>query len=326
MTAKVLRAGDTTFYEFDQEIGFWGRKNFSNTICYPERPSEKIHVSHNSLGNRDDEFIRDDTRQTVAFFGGSHTWGYGVTQGHRFSDIIKHKFRANVQNFGHCSLGLDQIALVLFTKFQNLNPNVVVIEQYPWALHRVMAHQVNGFIRPKFYIDQFGKLQKTAIPKPAKFGAYRAIYKSYVTYRKQYLEYLEGISVEQNYDAKVDPIYLKWKAGFYKPMYDLAEAIIQVISGYCRENGIELLFVLGTVREKLLFESGTRLVDYDLPRKNLVKILQKYGVNFLDTADEMLKIQRQGNRLIFEDGHINEAGHLAFSEMISGKLKQLGVK
>ncbi len=325
MNAQVLNAGDTTFYEFDNKIGFWGRKNFSREISYPGCSGEKIFVSHNSLGNRDEEVIKDSKQKTVVFLGGSHTWGYGVNQETRYTDIIRQKLESNIYNFGHCSLGLDQIALSLISKCHDLQPDVVVIEQYPWALHRVMAHQVNGFVRPKFHIDQDGQLQRTAIPKIARYRAYRAVYKAYVSYRKQYFEYLEGINVEENYDARIDPLYLKWKTGFYEPMYELTEAIIKVISDYCRETDVELLFVIGTVREKLLFESTSRLVDYDLPRKKLVRILQKLGINYLDSTEEMVKRQREGANLIFEDGHINALGHLAFSDIIFAELEQLGM-
>ena len=325
MNAQVLNAGDTTFYEFDNRIGFWGRKNFSREVSYPGRSGEKIFVSHNSLGNRDEEVIKDDKQKTVVFLGGSHTWGYGVNQDARFTDRIRQQLESNVYNFGHCSLGLDQIALSLISKCCDLQPDVVVIEQYPWALHRVMAHQVNGFVRPKFYINQDGQLIRTPIPKIARYGAYRAVYKAYVTYRKEFFEYLEGINVEVNYDSRIDPIYLKWNSGFYEPMYELKEALINVISDYCRETDIELLFVIGTVREKLLFESTSRLVDYDLPRKKLVGILQKLGIKYIDSTEEMVKRQREGANLIFDDGHINASGHLAFSDMIFAELEKLGV-
>ena len=326
MNAQVLNAGDTTFYEFDEKIGFWGKKNFSREISYPGRSSEKIFVSHNSLGNRDEEVIKDFKQKTIVFLGGSHTWGYGVNQDARYTDRIRKQLDSNIYNFGHCSLGLDQIALSLISKCSNLQPDVVVIEQYPWALHRVMAHQVNGFVRPKFFLDQGGQLQRTSIPKVARYGAYRAVYKAYVTYRKKYFEYLEGINVEENYDAKIDPIYLKWKSSYYEPMYDLTEAIIKVISDYCKETNIELLFVIGTVREKLLFESTSRLVDYDLPRKKLIRMLQKFGINYLDSAEEMIRRQREGANLIFDDGHINVLGHLVFSDILFAELDKLGVR
>ena len=67
-------------------------------------------------------------------------------------------------------------------------------------------------------------------------------------------------------------------------------------------------------------------MDYDLPRKKLIRMLQKFGINYLDSAEEMIRRQREGANLIFDDGHINVLGHLVFSDILFAELDKLGVR
>ena len=64
----------------------------------------------------------------------------------------------NVINMGHCSLGLDQITIAIMEKTKKYNPKIIIVEQYTWALHRVITRAVSGYIRPNFYFDVEGNL------------------------------------------------------------------------------------------------------------------------------------------------------------------------
>lgn len=322
---KSIRDGDKTFYRHDWDVGFWGKSNFQKEVSFPVCPEKIFSISHNALGNRDIDITRNHDQPNIVCIGGSHTWGYGVDQSSRYTEILRKNLFANVYNFGHCSLGLDQIAIALNEKCRDVKPDVIVIEQYPWAIHRIMAQQVNGFVRPNFYLDEHDGLELKSVPKYSHTKIYRSLFKNYALFKKKYVEFLEGINVEVGYKAEVDPIYLKWKAGFYSYMYELAEAIVQLISSFCKDNQIALIFVLGTVREKAFQKNTVRLIDYDLPRHKLSTILTRNNISFIDTCDNSLLLFEQNKRVMFDDGHMNEFGHLQFAKQIQKWLLEQGL-
>ena len=322
---KSIRDGDNTFYQFDRYVGFWGKNNFQKDISFPVRPEKRFTISHNSLGNRDSEFSQKENQPNMICMGGSHTWGYGVDQSSRYTEILRKNLHANIYNFGHCSLGLDQIAIALNVRCRDLKPDILVVEQYPWAIHRIMAQQVNGFVRPNFYLNEDNRLKLKPVPKFANTHIYRSLFKNYAVFKKRYIEYLEGINVEVGYKAEIDPIYLKWKTKFYSQMYNLAEAIIQLIYSFCKDNKIALVFVLGTVKEKVFQKDKVMLVDYDLPRHKLVKILMENNIPFIDTCDNTLLLSRNKKKIMFDDGHMNELGHSEFAKQIQKWLLDEGL-
>ena len=190
---------------------------------------------------------------------------------------------------GHCSLGLDQILVAIKKKSKLFNPNIIVIEQYPWAMHRILNNYVNGFCRPFFNINHKNQLKFNQVPKLAYLKFFRNLIGGYYDFKKEFLEYKAGLKIKNNYNPKSDPIFLLWKTRYYDYMYKLAEAIIKEINAYSLKNDIKLLFLLGTVNQQLKYKACTSLIDYDLPRRRLIKILTDNNIQFIDTLETMLK-------------------------------------
>ncbi len=313
---RRMKDGDTSFYQFDNEIGFWGIPNLELKISYDVNPQKPIITSHNSDGNRDIEFNPDKNKKTIVCLGGSHSWGLGVDASERYSDILRGRLDCNILNMAHPSLGLDQIANVLYTKAQKFSPNIVVIEQYPWAIHRIVTTYVNRYFRPGFKIDNNNKLSINKVPNMAKFKIFRLIMGIYYKFEKQFSEYLSGIELDKNYDPLIDPLFLVWKSHHYNYMYKLAEKIVAQMVEYCSQNNIKMLFVLGAVNQQYQLNSKSNLVDYDLPRKRLINVLNKNNVDYLDMLPFMLAENSVKDPVAFSDGHINEKGHSIFAKKI----------
>ena len=50
----IIRTGDTVFYKYDRELGFWGKPNIEKYVLFSATNTKKeIYVSHNNEGNRD---------------------------------------------------------------------------------------------------------------------------------------------------------------------------------------------------------------------------------------------------------------------------------
>ncbi len=320
---KVITNGDTTFYQFDDKLGFWGVPHLEREVCFQQRPELPVLVKHNSEGNRDSEVIISSNEKSIVCFGGSHTWGAGTEQELRYTNFLAQYTGEKVINMGHCSLGLDQVCLAILQRSAKYNPKIIVIEQYPWAVHRVLNNYVNGYVRPHFSIDSAGNLKLNKISSLTGIGFFRKIIGSYYAFRKEFNEYKSGIDLKNNYDPLADPIFLLWKTRHYDYMYSLLDKILTVIKDHCRKNNIKLLFGLGAIQQQFGPASKSELVDYELPRERFIELLLKNKIAFVDTTETMLKEHSTIDPVIFDDGHINAKGHKVFADVIHNELLKL---
>lgn len=319
-----LTAGDTTFYRFDAKLGFWGVPNLEREVTYNARPNEPFFVRHNSDGNRDAEVILGPSERTILCIGGSHTWGSGVQQDSRYSEVLAKRTGRRVLNLGHCSLGLDQVCLAILQKAAQYNPEIIIIEQYPWAVHRVMNNFVNGFVRPYFYLNSQEELKLQKVPWLTKYRLCRRLIGAYYAFRKEFQEFRSGIDLKNQYDPLTDPIFLYWKTRHYDRMYLLLDHILKVIRDYCSQHNIKLLFGVGAIQQQFGQKPHSGLIDYNLPRKRFIALLEKHRIPYVDMTEPMLDSHTPQAPVIFPDGHINTKGHGVFGNILFSELQSRG--
>lgn len=319
------RKTETNFYTFDPVIGYWGVRNRKGIIQFEQRPNVEIEINHNDRGLRDIAFKSSDSRGTILCMGGSHTWGAGVAQEQRYSDLLARRTGRQVINMGHCSLGIDQIAIAILKQSREYNPKVIVIEQYPWAVIRILRNSLTGnYIKPSFSLDKNGALKLKKIPWVSRFSLFRRFTGSFYAYEKELREFQGGIDLKENYDPLADPLFLYWKINHYDYLYNLLEKIILVIRDYCHQNGIHLLFCLSVIRQQFGVPSKSQLIDYDIPRERLKNILVKSSIAHIDLTDAMFKEHSEDDPVIFHDGHINVKGHDIFAAVLQEDLENRG--
>ncbi|MFZ3018219.1 MAG: hypothetical protein WA056_07180 [Gallionella sp.] len=323
-TARATNTDDR-LYQFDPQFGFWGAPNLVREVTFETRPNESIQVAvrHNEDGNRDVQIpsIKD---KTIVCFGGSHTWGGGVSQEVRYTEHLAKSTGSRVINMGHCSFGLDQVCLAILQKSAKYNPKIIVIEQHPWAIHRVLNNYVNGYVRPYFFLDTQNTLKLQKVPYLAKYEAFRKIIGSYYSFRKEFLEFRGGINLKSGYDASIDPIFMYWKTRHYDAMYNLVDKIMCVIRDHCRQNGIKLIFALGAIKQQLGPKSKSELIDFDLPRNRLIELLGKNNIAYVDMTSSMKAAHTEIDPVMFADGHINAKGHEVFAHTLFDELQARG--
>ena len=305
-----------SFYKFHPKYGFWGKSNMSQEIMFNDlKLKESILINHNSLGIREGE-INTKSNKRILCFGGSHTWGAGVKESDRYSNRLNEETNFEVFNFGHLSFGLDQICLFIVNDALKFKPDYIIIEQYPWVLHRVINNFVGQWMRPFFYFDKNNIMQLKKIPKFARFKFIRNILGKYITFKKEFNEYMSDIVTDGGIDGDlIDPLFVSWKQNYYKNMYMIIDNILSILNNYCRENHIKLIFAISAIKEEIYMTSKTHLIDYSLPRKNLNRLLNKNNIEKVDIANDMITLNKT-SPVIFFDGHINAEGHGLFAEKI----------
>jgi hypothetical protein len=325
-TIKKLnsRHVDTTFYRYDPTFGFWGIPDIERDISFRLRPEVYIRCRHNSEGNRDKPVSPERLKNPIICLGGSHTWGVGIEQEHRYTDVLEATTGRPVLNLGHCSLGLDQICLVILETAERYGPSTIIVEQYPWAIHRVLSPYVIGYTRPYFYLDAGGNLKFRKMPTLARFKGCRRLIGAFYNYRKEFREFLAGINLKEGYDPWTDPIFLFWKIPYFDYMYSLVKKIVGVMQDFCRQKKIHLLFGVEAIMQNFGPGSPSSLIDYDLPRKRLLSVLEKNRVPVVDMLSAMMREHREEDPVIFNDGHMNAKGHRIFAGEIKREMETRG--
>ena len=310
-----------SFYQFDSALGFWGVPNVRREIRYTLASNAIFEVRHNSFGNRDDEPQPSPSETRALILGGSNTWGAGLEQNRRYTDILEKQFGIETINCGHCSLGLDQVCLYLLTKGSEFRPKTVIIEQHPWALHRVINNFVSGYVKPTFYIED-DRIRLRRLSRWYKYRTYRNLVGAYFKFRKEYREYQAGVNVARHYDHNSDiifedPIFLKWKEEYYTGMYEVVCQLIKIIKDECNRLGASLIFLLPPTKPELKSQVHSSLVDYRLPRDKIIEFCSKANIVYLDMVDPLLDAQSAGQQVIFDDSHLTPIGHRLMAEALT---------
>lgn len=153
----VGRHSDTMFtiIEHDDRLGWRLKPNLTATVDLVD--VEGIPVRSNSAGFWDREFAlaKPAGRCRVAFLGDSFTWGTGVREEERFTNLLE---AANPEweslNFGVPGYGTDQALLLWEETAARYRPDLVILTVYQNDYGDNM-HQVR-FGRPKPYFELTG--------------------------------------------------------------------------------------------------------------------------------------------------------------------------
>jgi len=312
-------------YQFDPLTGFGGTPNLERDVAFEGASGPAVRVSLNSQGNRDELFEARPGVKNILCYGGSHTWGAYVEQDKRYTDVLNQRVDGcRFVNLGNGSFGLDQICLSILERSRQYSPSTVVVEQYPWAVHRVLNPYVEGYLKPLFYMDAAGELKLQKVPSYSRFKVCRRIEGAYRLYKKELTEFKGGIDVKTQYDPFFDPIFLRWKTTYYEHMYQLIEKILGVIKDHCAQNRYHLLFLIIAYSQQFGHESGSGLVDYELPAKRFKAILEKLRIDYVDTAPALVRAQTSEDPVIKPDGHTNNRGHGIIADVLEDSLRSQG--
>jgi hypothetical protein len=110
-------------YRYDAELGWMPEPNSTSVVTN----ARAVKARHNSLGLRDEEFVRDG-KPTIMFLGDSFVWGLDAEAGERFSELLKPKFpNYRILAAGVSGYGTDQEYLLLLRLWPQIKPAVVVL-------------------------------------------------------------------------------------------------------------------------------------------------------------------------------------------------------
>ncbi|MBI3317979.1 MAG: SGNH/GDSL hydrolase family protein [Candidatus Omnitrophica bacterium] len=161
------RYSDTMFavMEHDDVLGWKMKPGIRKAIDLGD--VRGIPVRSNSLGFWDEEFPLEKPvhRCRVAFLGDSFTWGGGVRQEERFTDLLKSAMPEwEVLNFGVPGYGTDQALLAWERITCRYRPDLVVLTVHSSDYLENMFAVRYGRPKPYFEFTREGKLDLKNVP------------------------------------------------------------------------------------------------------------------------------------------------------------------
>lgn len=112
-------------------------------------------------------------KRRVLFFGDSFAEGYGVSDGHRFTDLVEQSVDdIETLNFGVRSMGTDQQLLAFREVSENLEFDLVVAVLYTDDIKRndskygVLVDVDGSFVQKPYFDEVDGELQLRNVPVP----------------------------------------------------------------------------------------------------------------------------------------------------------------
>jgi hypothetical protein len=142
------RDTELKFFQYDPLIGWTNKPDTTGNFTIP---SSVTFVNHSSQGLRDDNPEVPKTRKRVLVFGDSQTWGYGVNQTVRYTEVLETNTGLEVINMGVSGYGTAQEYLLFIQQGLAYEPDTVIIAFYANDLSDNMADNNladNAFPRP----------------------------------------------------------------------------------------------------------------------------------------------------------------------------------
>ena len=156
------------FYEFDHRLGW---RNSPNRFGKYTRDEFSYKISINSYGMRYKDFSIDlsNSRKRIAVLGDSFTWGIGVSNQERYTEIVENKTsnKFELLNFGVSGYGPIQHYLLVDEILDKFKPEVLLIT---FCLSNDFADNVlwkrYDYYKPYVRVDELYPIKVSGYPLP----------------------------------------------------------------------------------------------------------------------------------------------------------------
>jgi len=310
------------FLRYDPEIG-WVNREGAVGVDAPQKGIPPYNVRINSLGYRGREVLLPKPRgiRRIAFIGDSNTFGYGVQEGERFSDLLAQKSKAGTEilNLGVFGYGTDQEAIYLEANGIRFAPDIVVLAVSAGDLSDVMSSVNAGAAKPfckiidgKFTINNIPVPPSTPLLSSRSLESRSKVF----LYKHSHLYRLLLSRVLALNRYMIDTVQeMDEKEGF-GVMVEIIKGMRQV----CSEGGIDfkvLLISHGEWINGMKRNTAARIGYYE----QLKQVLKASGIEVIDPTEAF--VHWQGEPLFFQNDavHLTAAGNRLVARELQGMLR-----
>jgi len=323
------RGNEFVFYEYNDTLGWFNKPNASGNFIMPDSVS---YIKINSIGLRDIEYY-PSSKKIIQFYGDSFTWGYGVNDIDRFTNVFSQEVEKNipnkyeVMNFGVTGYGTDQEYLLLKRKGILYNP-LIVIFNYHNDVYDV-ALDLNYTYPKPFFIVKDGKLKLTNVPVPKKDNWTD---RSEPLQKKTWLRYLtyidnkvfRGSRVLNFIRSRSEHLFSnRYSAAYYNKTLAVIDLLLLESKNEVEKIGGKFVVVLLPDKEQVYGQANTTEIDHlvNFGKQNNITV-----INLLSDLKEITKVNKSESNLYFNvDSHFSVKGNKVVGEFIYKRLIEKGV-
>jgi lysophospholipase L1-like esterase len=313
-----------SFYlRYDANLGWVNREGATGEVTAAKGISPfKVRVNTQGFRGPEVKIPKPPGVRRIAFLGDSNTFGFGIGEGERFTDLLAKRVPAGTEilNLGVFGYGTDQEAIYLERQALRFAPDRVILVVSAGDLSDVMSSVNAGAAKPYCRIIA-GKFSINNIPVPPStpLMSSRSLASRFKVflYKHSHLYRLAQSRVLALNRYMTDTVQeMDEREGF--------AVMVEVIKGMqrvCREGGGDFKVLLVSHGEWIdgLRRDSSRPVGYYVPLK---AALQAEGVAVIDPTDAFVKWH--GEPLFFPQDavHLTAAGNRLIAETVGRQLVQ----
>jgi lysophospholipase L1-like esterase len=313
-----------SFYlRYDTNIGWVNREGATGEVV-AAKGIAPFRVRVNTQGFRDHEAKMPKPAGTrrIVFLGDSNTFGFGIGEGDRFTDLLAKRApaRTEILNLGVFGYGTDQEAIYLERQALRFAPDQVVLVVSAGDLSDVMSSVNAGAAKPFCrIIDGKFSIHNIPVPPSTPLLSNRSLTSrtKVFFYRHSHLYRLLQSRILSLNRYMTDTVQeMDEREGF--------AVMVEVIKGMqrvCREGGIGFKILLVSHGDWIegLRRDGSMTIGYFAPLK---AALQAAGIAVVDPTDAF--VRWRGEPLFFPQDavHLSVAGNRLIADAVGGELLQ----
>ncbi|MFA6142681.1 MAG: SGNH/GDSL hydrolase family protein [Candidatus Omnitrophota bacterium] len=317
------------FYQFDEKLG-WSNTPFMNGVQRREEFEYPIRINEYGMRNKPVKIepARDIFR--IAFLGDSFTWGIGVSDEERFTDVIGKLPMVESLNFGVSGYSPVQYYLLL-DQVIKFKPNLVVLI---FCLSNDFVDNVHykryGYYKPYLILNRGGEIELRGYPiiNVNKFGGKR-VFSDPLLKHSRVLRLINllidkirsiignaGLTGFKDVDIYDYPKLSENKKREVDQAVLINKLILAKIKQKLDAAGIPLVVVAAPTKYEYPQNSHSGSGQINTNALNVLEgIARELGIDFID-AVHCLNI----HDFWLSDGHYNLQGHKKIAELVENYL------
>jgi lysophospholipase L1-like esterase len=323
---------------FDPTLG-WASDSDTRAKIEVKEFAYNVAINSQGLRGQPPPKLKHGGVKRVVFLGDGVTWGQGVQDGDRFSDVLAFEFgpRLEVVNAAVPGYGTDQEWWMLSQRGDELDPDLVIVTFVLDDILDCEGSERNGMAKPRF-VFQRGTWNIEGLPVPdrrsllarcfgpclSEIGAHSALFYGWQRWSKGKPHCVEleprGRPVRPQFEARVKQVAESLFADDSPARHALS-----LIRGWCERRGARFaVLVLPFHHDQYLYEPMNDRPEFDgttVLTKALVRVGAELGFEVLNIDAAMFARVEKGQRLHCGDGHLNVAGHELVSDALQPKIE-----
>ena len=300
---------EVQFYSYDPLYSWRNKAGAEGKFSMVDSVSLVKINSHGLRSDKDYSFTRND-KPRIAIMGDSFTWGYGVDNSDRFSDILERDLfdnRIEVINAGVTGYGTDQQLLLYENEIRKYKPDIVIV-----AMDLTDVYSDNyrkkayGYPKPYFEKDDKGGVRLTAFPTSIGQDSFemRAPQIRGGLYIIELLR--DGLTLS----SFITDSYLKYLENSGKVDLELSKRLIKIFEMEVRKD--DALFLVFLIPSRGDVKRGK--VNYLF--QEMIDFMKANNISYFTPLENFKKVQMTTNLYFPNDTHLNVAGNrLAAKEL-----------